>query len=373
MIIKTLKLQNFRNITKREFSFSDGVTVIFGKNTTGKTNILEAIYLLSTGKSFRAYREEEMIQEGEELVRVSAQVVTLVKPINSVTPEKVDLEIVIVRPVGFTSPKAGHALTARGKKKLTVNGVSRQLYTYVGNLKAVMFGPWDLSLVTESPSIRRRYLDFVLSLVDREYRRSILSYEKGIRQRNRVLERIREGLATRSQLLFWDQLLIREGNLITQARERFIEFVNTTSLPEEELKLEYDRSVISEGRLEQYKEEEVMAATTLVGPHRDDTVFRSRKGRTGRASSTGWELSKFGSRGEQRMAVLWVKLAELDYIEKETGERPVLLLDDIFSELDTEHHKIVLDTVSRQQTILTTAERRDVDKWENVDIVELGL
>lgn len=367
MIVKSLKLQNFRNISKREFSFSEGVTVIFGKNTSGKTNTLEAIYLLSTGKSIRAYREEEMIREGEEIARVTGKIVTAVKSINSVTSEATELEVVLVRP----------GEESRGGKKLSVNGVGRQLYTYVGNLKAVMFGPWDLGLVTESPSTRRKYLDFVLSLTDREYRRSSLSYEKGIRQRNRVLERIREGLASRSQLLYWDHLLIREGTVITQAREKFIEFVNTTSLPGEELSLEYDRSVISEGRLEQYGEEEVMAATTLVGPHRDDVIFKKgRAGSTSRTSRTGraggnWELSKYGSRGEQRMGVLWVKLAELEYIEKICGERPVLLLDDIFSELDEEHHELVLDTVRKQQTILTTAEERNIQKWENIQLIEL--
>ena len=361
MVIQTLQLQNFRNITKRQFSFIDGVTVIYGKNTAGKTNTLEAIYLLSTGKSFRAYREEEMVQEGEELARVTGKVGTVTQSHSD--PENTQLEAVIVRPTE----------NLRGGKKLSVNGVSRQLYTFVGNLKAVMFGPWDLSLVTESPSTRRKYLDFVLSLADREYRRSILSYEKGVRQRNRVLERIREGMATRSQLLFWDHLLIREGNIITAEREKFVEFVNTTSLPGEEFSLEYDRSAISEGRLDQYKEEEVLAAATLVGPHRDDVVFKKKrvKERESKRAGDYWELSKFGSRGEQRMAVLWVKLAELEYIERETGERPVLLLDDIFSELDSEHHKLVLETVGRQQTILTTAEERNIDEWGGVHLIKL--
>ncbi len=371
MIIKSLKIQNFRNISKKEFAFSDGVTVIFGKNTSGKTNILEAIYLLSTGKSFRATREDEMIAQNEELARVEGTVQTKERRDGvSHAPkgraeeqETVELQVMVVRPTE----------ESRGGKRLTVNGVSRHLYTFVGNLKAVMFGPWDLSLVTESPSIRRRFLDSVLSLTDREYRRSILSYEKGVRQRNRVLERIREGLAGRSQLLYWDHLLIREGNLITSAREKFVEFVNTTSLPGEELSLEYDRSVISEGRLKQYEEEEVLASTTLVGPHRDDLIFKSGKGtKSTKGIKSTWELSKYGSRGEQRMAVLWVKLAELDFIERETGERPVLLLDDIFSELDEEHHNLVLETVRCQQTILTTAEERNIQKWENVSVVRLG-
>jgi len=296
MVIKNLKLQNFRNISEREFVFSEGITVISGKNALGKTNTLEAIYLTSAGKSFRVLREDEMIQIGEGLARVASQVTSV---------ENLNLEVVLV----------SNTESARGGKKLLVNGVSRRLLDYVGNLKVVMFGPWDLGIVTESPSTRRRFLDTVLSQTDREYRRSLLSYEKGIRQRNRVLERIREGEAK---------------------------------------------------RLADYEREEVLSATTLVGPHRDDVIFRKKK-----EKKTGWDLARFGSRGEQRMAVLWAKIAELEFVEKESGERPVLLLDDIFSELDPEHHKLVIETAQKQQTILTTAEPRSVDQFSGLQFVDL--
>jgi DNA replication and repair protein RecF len=237
----------------------------------------------------------------------------------------------------------------------------------VGNLKVVLFGPWDLNLIVESPSTRRKFMDMVLSQVDREYRRSLLSYEKGVRQRNRVLERIREGDATRSQLLFWNQLLVREGNFITDRRGEFVEFVNATPSVGEEFSLEYDRSTISETRLEQYAREEVAAASTLVGPHRDDIVFKISK----ESFKTRKNLNVYGSRGEQRMAVLWVKLAELSFVEKKSGERPVLLLDDIFSELDPAHHDLIMDTTHKQQTILTTAEPRAISSWGEIDVVTL--
>ena len=347
MVIKNLKLQNFRNISEREFVFSEGITVISGKNALGKTNTLEAIYLTSAGKSFRVLREDEMIQIGEGLARVASQVTSV---------ENLNLEVVLV----------SNTESARGGKKLLVNGVSRRLLDYVGNLKVVMFGPWDLGIVTESPSTRRRFLDAVLSQTDREYRRSLLSYEKGIRQRNRVLERIREGEANRSQLLFWDHLLIKEGEYITSARGRLTAFVNSTPSFGEELFLEYDSSVISPGRLADYEREEVLSATTLVGPHRDDVIFRKKK-----EKKTGWDLARFGSRGEQRMAVLWAKIAELEFVEKESGERPVLLLDDIFSELDPEHHKLVIETAQKQQTVLTTAEPRSVDQFSGLQFIAL--
>jgi DNA replication and repair protein RecF len=288
-------------------------------------------------------------------------------------------------PVGSSSPSRLEVIVTRGengwpRKKLLVNGVPKRLVDFAGNFKMVLFGPWDLDLVTESPSLRRRFLDTVLSQVDREYRRSILSYEKGLRQRNRLLFRIREEGASRSQLLFWNQLLIKTGDYVLTKRGEFIEFVNARpSLNDQKFSLEYDRSVISEGRLEQYKEEEVAAATTLVGPHRDDFAFQiSGRGEPRRSRS----LDSFGSRGEQRMAVLWLKIAELDYIEdvlkrsdpgpgSDLVRRPTLLLDDIFSELDHEHRKVVMELAKKQQTIITTADPHFIKAIKKVERIEL--
>lgn len=366
MKITKLTLQNFRNFNKKQFDFSELTTVIVGANATGKTNILEAIYLLSTGKSFHAGQEEEMIRNGDEIARVAGEIIPM--GINSQINinEKTNLETVLTR--GTLNG------TKISRKKLSVNGVSKRLYNFVGNLRAVLFGPWDLGLVTESPSSRRRFLDFVLSQVDREYRRSLLSYEKGLRQRNRVLERIKEGEATRSQLLFWDKLIIKNGNYITQKRQEFIDFVNSTEgFAEESFELEYDKSTISEGRLTQYAEEEVRACATLVGPHRDDIVFKiSTTGSTSITGTTGRNLAVYGSRGEQRMGVLWLKLAELEFIRNMTRTHPIMLLDDIFSELDHKHHEIVIGVVGKQQTIITTADPHNIEGWRvRAQVIEL--
>ena len=172
-----------------------------------------------------------------------------------------------------------------------------------------------------SPSGRRRYLDFVLTQTDREYRRSLSAYERAVRQRNRLLERIRDGLANRQQLYFWDQVLIRDGGYLQKKREELITTINVADKPFGEFRLLYDHSYISEARLTQYAEEEVAAAVTLVGPHRDDVQFFDGKR----------SLAAYGSRGEQRLLVLWLKLCELRYIKEITGERPLLLLDYIFS------------------------------------------
>ncbi len=347
-MIKSIKLTNFRNFKNKEIGFLPGITLILGPNASGKTNILESLYFLSTGKSFKANLEAEVINYKKDIARISG------------TLPETKLEIVITN---GTIDIGAERLEKAPRKKLLVNGVARRMIDFSGNFRAVLFGPWDMDLVTESPSIRRKFLDSVLSQVDKEYRRSILSYEKGLRQRNRVLLDIREGNTTRDRLLFWNQLLVKNGDYITKKREEFINFVNDLNFQINSLKLNlfYDRSVISNGRLEEYKDEEVLAATTLVGPHRDDFIFN--KGER--------SLSSFGSRGEQRMGVLWLKMAELSFIEGKIEERPTLLLDDIFSELDDEHRSIVLGIADKQQTIITSVDdnfAKDLKKVEKIDL-----
>jgi DNA replication and repair protein RecF len=378
MIISKLNLQNFRNYKKVQFDFSEGTTVITGPNASGKSNILEAIYLLSTGKSFHARREEEMISYNSDIGRIVGEVdggLWMVDSEKAKTQSTTHnspitkLEVVLTRgtiDIGADRPERVP------RKKLLVNGIGRHLYTFAGNLKVVLFGPWDMDIVTESPSTRRRFLDSVLSQVDREYRRSILSYEKGLRQRNRLLFKIREEGFSRNSLMFWDQLLIKAGNYITKVRDEFIEFVNNFPDPQgQDFSIEYDRSVISEGRLDQYKDEEVSAATTLVGPHRDDFIFKV-KGKGQELKGKSRELARYGSRGEQRMGVLWLKLAELFYIEQKSNEKPVLLLDDIFSELDHIHRDVVVKIVkSSDQVIITTADEHFIQGFKSRNIIKL--
>ena len=365
MLIGRLQLSNFRNFKRKSLVFSSKTTVIVGPNASGKTNIMESLFLLSTGKSFRARVEVEMINHKEEIARVRGE---FAKP-------KTNLEVVLTRgeiTIGEDPEKTEKA----PRKRLLVNKLGKRLSDFAGNFKVVLFGPQDLELVIESPSRRRSFLDAVLSQVDREYRRASLSYEKGLRQRNRLLYRIREEGLSRTQLLFWNRLLIKNGDYMSAKRNEFIHFVNATGkLNNQDFRLDYDKSAISEARLEQYREEEVAAATTLVGPHRDDFCFRLKKNKQAR------NLSRYGSRGEQRMGILWLKLAELAYIEEQTQEKPTLLLDDIFSELDHEHREVVMRVVKEQQTpqrprsagqvIITTSDPHFVEDLKKVEKIKL--
>ena len=236
--------------------------------------------------------------------------------------------------------------------------------TFVEHFKTVLFRPEDLEIVLGSPSKRREYLNAVLVQTDKEYYRSLLAYKKGVKQRNKILIRIREGATSKEQLYFWDKLLVKNGTVITAKRRQLIEFISSCQTKKDLcINLRYDHSVISEKRLAQYEQATIAAGTTWVGPHRDDfTIMTGSK-----------NLAFFGSRGEQRLAVLSLKLSELTYINQTTGEKPVLLLDDIFSELDEEHRSLVFEAMEDHQTVVTTTETdwlpaKFLDKMEVIKI-----
>lgn len=336
-MISSISLKNFRSYPKLLMEFDKRTTIIVGDNGAGKTNVLEAVYLLATGKSFRAGKDEEMILYGEEVGRVSG-----------LNDDK--LEVVL------TTGNVGGQRVA--KKRYLINDLAKRKMDFVGLIKVVLFRPEDIELVLGSPSTRRNYLDSVLEQVDREYRRSILSYQKGLRQRNKLLEKIRDRQATRQQLNFWDRLLIANGDVIRSKRANFLEKVNEIFAGKDlDLKAVYEPSVISEKRIEQYAGNEVAAATTLVGPHRDE--FRFVRQREGKAKK---DLEVFGSRGEQRMGVFNLKLAELEFMKSFGEEEIILLLDDVFSELDHDNRAQVMKLMDGNQTIMTTADEHLLPK-----------
>lgn len=338
MNLNSITLDKFRNYSKQKFGFSKEITLIVGNNATGKTNILEACYLLATGNSFRARKIEEMILFDSELARVSGVV-------KNSSDQKTELEIMLTR---------GEIQGKRvAKRRYSVDGAAKRKADFCGRLVVVLFRPEDLRIVLGSPSKRREFMDEVLMQVDREYHRSMVSYGRALVRRNRLLDVIRDEGVPRTQLAFWDQLLIKHGRILTAKRESFIVSINSHEERVDSFQVVYDSSVISEVRLEKYARQEVAAGYTLVGPHKDDFMIVSKsKGKAG--SDLGRDLALYGSRGEQRLAVLWLKLAELSFVSEKINEKPVLLLDDIFSELDEEHRDMVFKVIAKQQTIITT-------------------
>ncbi len=348
-MLKSISLQNFRNYSQDEFKFNGNTTVIIGPNTSGKTNLIEAIFLLSVGKSFRTDKDIQMISFRQDLARVKGSVDPSVDSASSPqasSGQVASLEVVITN--GQLGGKTSQF------KKFLVNGVAKRRADFVENFPAVLFSPEDLEIIVDSPSLRRKFLDSVLEQVDREYRLAIVSYTKGLRQRNALLENTRQaGIRNEKQFEYWDNLIIEFGERITKKREGFIEFVNNESKDIFDFAAFYDKSVISKARLLQYKEAEVASGVTLVGPHRDDfsiSMFNNTR-------QTTHDVKYFGSRGQQRLAVLQLKMLELLFIEKKLGQRPVLLLDDIFSELDENHIELILEMIGLQQTIITTTHK----------------
>lgn len=351
MLLTSLSLQNFRSYTKSEFTFSPHTTIIVGPNTSGKTNLIEAICILSTGKSFRADKDTQMIQFQQEMARVKGKIQ--------------DFELEIVLTTGEVGGKKAPF------KKYLVNGVSKRLVDFASNLPTVLFSPIDLSIIVDSPSGRRKFLDAVLEQANRDYRLAHAEYTKALRQRNALLEQVQE-TGKRNQKLFeyWDELLIKNGSILTKLREAFLLAFNDSNKEIFDCSVVYDRSVISKERLLQYKEAEAGAGVTLVGPHRDDFLVQMFDN----ARNAMHELRFFGSRGQQRLAILQLKVFQLDFLEKALDGRPLLLLDDIFSELDSGHIRLISELIDKQQTVMTTTHGEFVDKKfiQEGSMIELG-
>jgi len=348
MYLKEIKLLDFRSYKNKSFQFSSGVNVIWGENATGKTNLLEAIYLLSLGESFRARKVDEMVRFGNEWGRVTGVV-------KDAEGEK-KIEVMVTK--GEVNGKRV------AKRKFVVDEASKKRVDYVGNLPVVLFRPEDLGVMSGSPDGRRNFLDEVLFQVDTEYVRSFGVYNQALRRRNKILDAVREGVATKHSLTFWSGLLIKHGQELTEKRSELVGFVNHLWSRSElfnHLSIEYDKSVVSEKRLEQYKNEELATGYTLVGPHKDDLVVKAKEK----------DLGTYGSRGEQRMAILALKMGEVYYLEEFLKEKPILLLDDIFSELDDEHEEEVLRVMEGRQVIVTTADEKDLRLFGEVRKIKL--
>lgn len=348
MSLISLKLKNFRNHKSASFSFPI-TTVIIGRNTVGKTSILEAIQFLSHGKSFKAEHDVDAITEENDFARIEAKV--------EENDEKTNLIVILAQ------------TESRISKKFLVNNVARRQADFTSHFLSVLFTPEDLEIITDSPSMRRNYINTVLSQSDKKYRITLGIYEKALRQRNKMLWLHREGKKFYSQADFeyWDNILIQNGGFLTSTRESFVEYINHHEKEVFSFDLFYDKSTITAERLTKYYNAERASATTLVGPNRDDFFFRF--------PNTEKPIAEFGSRGEQRLTIFQMKILETFYIREQTGLTPTLLLDDIFSELDNTNIHRVLDLLPNQQTILTTTHKEFVPQKilekKEVEIIEL--
>lgn len=369
MLLQSLSLTNFRNYARLQLAPSPGVTLIRGDNAQGKTNLLEAIYYLATASSPRAGADRQLINwlaETDTLpfARVAGEV--------TAGQQRTQLDVTLVKDVQNQRPDRPPPL----QKTIRVNGVEKRVADLLGHLHVVLFLPEDIDLVAGSPGGRRRYLNALLSQVDPRYYRLLRQYSKVTYQRNHLLKRIRDNRANPDELSFWDQqmldkgayLIARRRQLLTQMNRYIAEVHPALTGQDETLRLSYAPSLaldpadpaLSASRplealteaiaaryrqaLQDQRRQEIGRGVSVVGPHRDDVQFLAN----------GVDLNVYGSRGQQRTAALSLKLAEVSWVCQETGEMPVLLLDDLVSELDPHRRRYLLDTLARAQQVLVT-------------------
>ncbi len=381
MFIRKLLLERFRIHTSLLLEFTHKTTVVLGANASGKTSIIEAAYLLSTGSSFRAEKILEMVSFGSELGRVKG-IVELqdsqsIEALLEAKNEQVELEVLLTRGL------------VQGKKTpfrlFSVNGVRRQKRLATGKFKVVAFRPEDMRLVEGSPSRRRDFLNAPLSLLYPEYERALTTYEQTVVRRNKLLEAVRERLQPSSVLQFWNVSMLKNGEAVQKYRRDFVASFATLKFPYD-FTIHYLPSVMSAARQEEYLSREIASGHSLIGPHKDDfevlmkaphQTAVEKKGNT-EPIDDRIDVAVYGSRGQQRLAVLWLKTGELEFVREQTQEFPVLLLDDILSELDKDSQGLVTDLLGKQQSIVTTIDPAAVELvrekvgTENVQVIEMA-
>lgn len=354
--VDSLRLINFRNYEDSSFSFSENIIVLYGLNGVGKTNILEGIYTSTVGKSHRTSEDSDMIRFGAQEGSIS-----LAFKKNDV-PHKIFIKI-----------------PERGRKIITLNDNKLSQKELVGTLNTVLFSPEDLQLIKGSPKMRRHFIDLELSQTSKSYYQQLLMYNRALLQRNRLLrEYAGKGKVSLEE---WDIQLATSAAFITQKRLKSLEKINMLADlmhrrltdGKENLKLSYSQPftikkyVVNKDEFYQLiKDSEAydrMRMTTSVGPHRDDIIFNNDQG----------DLKKFGSQGQQRTAILAIKLSELEFIKSEVGEYPILLLDDVLSELDEERRQNLISFIHRRvQTFITATDGHDFKNSKDVQYINLS-
>ena len=327
MKIKSLKLKDFRNYNLLQLDFDDSTNIFYGNNAQGKTNILEAVYLSGTTKSHRGTKDRDMIRFGEN----ESHIETVVEKRGM--SYKIDMHL----------------------KKNSPKGIA--IDELFGIINIVFFSPEDLNIIKNGPSERRRFIDLELSQLDKIYLNHLSNYNRIINQRNHLLKDLRE--AGRQENLIqtldiWDMQLVQYGNEIIKKRKEFIEKINEIisythkklTGGKENIELVYEPgsgSLSLEDALKKNREKDMRFKNTSVGPHRDDICFMTKD----------LDIRRFGSQGQQRTAALSLKLAEIELVKSVIHDTPVLLLDDVLSELDKYRQNYLLDSIHDIQTLIT--------------------
>jgi DNA replication and repair protein RecF len=360
MRLTHLSLHNVRNYVRLDLDLPPGVTVLLGDNAQGKTNLLEAVYYLATSRSPHAGADRELVN----WLAIEQEPLPYARLVGQVARAESDVTIEIT-----LTQQANNG--DRYRKQIRVNGVARRAMDLLGQLNTVLFLPEDIALVSGSPSLRRRYLDVMLCQIDPAYCRSLSRYNRIVTQRNALLRNLRERGGDPAQLAFWDTRLVEHGSYLVARRQAALVVLDELAYAvqseltgsAEGLHLRYLPSVEVEGQegasavglafqaqLEALRQREIAAGMTILGPHRDEVRF----------TINDVDAGIYGSRGQQRTVALALKLAEVDMMRRETGEYPVVLLDDVLSELDSQRRGFLLHRLASsdgpQQAIITTTD-----------------
>ena len=332
MIIKSLELENFRNYKDLSIQFDSGTNILYGDNAQGKTNILESIYLSATTKSHKGCKDKELINFEAQEAHIRTYVV------------KDDLE-----------HRVDMHLRKNKSKGIAINGQKiKKAADLLGLLNVVFFSPEDLSIIKNGPSERRHFVDMELCQLDSFYLYNLNNYNKIVNQRNKLLKDLSFNPNLRETLFIWDSQLVSYGSKIIERRSSFVKQLNEIiydihvrlSGGKEELKIVYEPDAVMdelEKKLKDSNEKDIRLKQTTVGPHRDDFSFLVG----------GIDIRKFGSQGQQRTAALSLKLSEIELVKKITKDTPLLLLDDVLSELDSNRQNYLLNSIGDIQTIIT--------------------
>ena len=332
MYIKKLEIENFRNYKSLKIDFDEKTTILFGDNGQGKTNILEAVFYLAITKSYKGAKDKDVIFFDEEEGHVRGFIFKDNEDI------RIDMHIRKNKSKGIS---------------LNLEKVSKAA-DILGTLNVVMFSPEDLRIIQDGPSYRRKFVDMELCQLDSFFLYNLNSYNKIVNQRNSLLKEINFKPELKSTLDIWDNQLISYGSKVIERRVQFTAQLNeiiydihkNLSGGKEEIKIIYDPDTTIEDyekRLNDSKDRDIKSKITSVGPHRDDFIFEVN----------GIDIRKFGSQGQQRTAALSLKLAEVELVKKITKDVPILLLDDVLSELDSSRQNTLLNSIGDVQTIIT--------------------